>query len=187
LKDLQDRKAKLEAEDQADGTGSGASDVDLSTSVLDKFSTVVRDILKDWHFPGVDRVHFDTKARDLVINGKARTSFGKGLRAITQSAFTVGLMQFCRQNSTPHPGFVVLDSPLLSYREPDSAADDLRGTDLNDTFYGYLGSLPDDRQVIIVENTDPPAAIQASQKAIKFTGIKGTGRAGYFPEPEPLS
>ncbi|MFY9958912.1 AAA family ATPase [Bradyrhizobium sp.] len=187
LKDFQDRKAKLEAEDQVDGTGGGASDVDLSTSVLDKFSTVVRDILKDWHFPDVDRVHFDTKARDLVINGKARTSFGKGLRAITQSAFTVGLMQFCRQNSTSHPGFVVLDSPLLSYREPDSAADDLRGTDLNDAFYGYLGSLPDDRQVIIVENTDPPAAIQTSQKAIKFTGIKGTGRAGYFPEPELLS
>jgi hypothetical protein len=184
LVDFQERKAKLEADGLlADGSGN-SSDVDLSTSTVDKFSTVVRDILKAWHFPGVDRVHFDTKIRDLVINGKARTSFGKGLRAITQSAFTVGLMTYCRQNDTPHPGFVVLDSPLLSYREPDSAADDLRGTDLNEAFYGYLNTIPKDQQVIIVENTDPPSEIQTSPQAVKFTGIPGINRAGYFPPPK---
>lgn len=181
LKDLQERKAKLEAEEQAEGAGGGISDVDLSSSILDKFAIVVRDILKDWHFPDIDRVHFDMKARDLIINGKTRTSFGKGLRAITQSAFTVGLMQFCLQNNKPHPGFIVLDSPLLSYREPESAADDLRGTDLNDAFYAYLAILPNDRQVIVVENTDPPSGVQSSQQSIKFTGIKGVGRYGLFP------
>lgn len=182
LTDFAERKAKLEAEEQAETGGSSKADVDLSTTVLDKFAVLVRDILKDWHFPAIDRVHFDMKVRDLVINGKTRTSFGKGLRAITQSAFTTCLMEFCRQNANPHPGFIVLDSPLLSYREPDNADDDLSGTDLNNAFYSYLAALPTDRQVIIVENTDPPASIQASQRAIKFTGIKGAGRFGYFPE-----
>jgi peptidoglycan hydrolase CwlO-like protein len=180
LKDLQDRRTKLEGENAAAGVGS-VSDVDLSTSTADKFATLVRDILKKWHFPEIDRVHFDMKMRDLVINGKNRTSFGKGLRAITQSAFTIGLFEFCRQNGTPHPGFVVLDSPLLSYREPDNADDDLRGTDLNSAFYTYLSAIEPDRQVIIIENTDPPGNVQASSQSVKFTGRTDTGRFGLFP------
>jgi hypothetical protein len=182
MTDFVERKAKLEAEEQAETGGSSTADVDLSTTMLDAFAMLVRDILKEWHFPSIDRVHFDMKVRDLIINGKTRTSFGKGLRAITQSAFTIGLMEFCRQNANPHPGFVVLDSPLLSYREPENADDDLSGTDLNNAFYKYLASLPNDRQVIIIENTDPPANIQSSPKSTKFTGIKSTGRFGYFPE-----
>lgn len=187
LRDLQDRKTKLEGEENGAGRAGGVSDVDLSTSTADKFATLVRDILKAWHFPEIDRVHFDMKVRDLIINGKSRTSFGKGLRAITQSAFTVGLMEFCRQNGTPHPGFVVLDSPLLSYREPENMADDLRGTDLNDAFYSFLNALPQDRQVIVIENTDPPQTVQNSPQSTKFTGIEGSGRKGYFPPPLKLN
>jgi len=181
LTDLQDRKAKLEKEYEEAAGGSNISDVDLSTSTADKFSTLVLDLLKAWHFPEIERVHFDMKVRDLVINGKSRTSFGKGLRAITQAAFTVGLMEFCKRNETPHPGFVVLDSPLLSYREPESTEDDLRGTDLNDHFYAYLALFEPDRQAIIVENTDPPATIQRSPQAVMFTGIESLGRSGLFP------
>lgn len=187
LLDFEDRKAKLERE-MADGSGSSSTaDVDLSTSTADRFATIVRDVLKAWHFPGVDRVHFDMKVRDLVINGKARTSFGKGLRAITQTAFSTGLLEYCVAEKTPHPGFLVVDSPLLSYREPDGAADDLRSTDLNDHFYSYFESWGSDRQVLIVENTDPPANVKASPQAVMFTGIEGLGRAGLFPAPQAAS
>ena len=187
LLDFEDRKAKLERE-MADGSGSSSTaDVDLSTSTADRFATIVRDVLKAWHFPGVDRVHFDMKVRDLVINGKARTSFGKGLRAITQTAFSTGLLEYCVAEKTPHPGFLVVDSPLLSYREPEGAADDLRSTDLNDHFYSYFESWGSDRQVLIVENTDPPANVKASPQAVMFTGIEGLGRAGLFPAPQAAS
>jgi hypothetical protein len=128
----------------------------------------------------VQSVHFDQRQRDLVIDGKNRTSFGKGLRAITQSAFSIGLLEYCRQQSTPHPGFVILDSPLLSYKEPDGQDDDLRHTDLKQRFYHYLQRIPDDQQVIIVENTDPPADIQSLPQATKFTGNPDDGRAGLF-------
>ena len=137
LKDLEDRRIKLLAEEDADSSPN-AADIGLSTSTVDKFAELILSILKDWHFPEVERVHFDLRTRDLVINGKSRVSYGKGLRAITQAAFTVGLLEFCRQNETSHPGFVILDSPLLSYREPDSDDDDLRGTDLDTCFYQYL-------------------------------------------------
>jgi AAA domain len=181
LTDLEERKDVLEREDAASGNVSNFADIELSTSTVDKFSTVVLDLLKQWHFPSADRVHFDMKARDLVINGKNRTSFGKGLRAITQAAFTIGLLEYCSREDTPHPGFVVLDSPLLSYREPDNAADDLRGTDLNTHFYTYLQGVKSDRQIVIVENTDPPARVQTSALSLKFTGLLGIGRFGLFP------
>jgi hypothetical protein len=181
LKDLEERKVQLEGEAEFNGSGANVSDVDLSTSTADKFATLVRDILVAWHFPKIDRVHFDMKVRDLVINGKSRTSYGKGLRAITQAAFTLGLLEFCRLNDTPHAGFAVLDSPLLSYKAPEGNEDDLRGTDLKDRFYGYLATWSGDRQVLIVENTDPPASVQTLPQAIKFSGLPGVGRAGYFP------
>jgi hypothetical protein len=180
---LEERKVKLEREDE--DSGGGVGETGLSTSTADKFAGIVLDILKAWHFPQIDRLHFDMKTRDLVINGKSRISYGKGLRAITQAAFTVGLLEFCRQNETPHPGFVVLDSPLLSYKAPDGSDDDLSSTDLKDQFYAHLSGLKEDRQVLIIENTDPPANVQALPQATKFTGIPGSGRAGYFPPEKP--
>lgn len=181
LKGLEDRRMKLLAEEDADSP-TNAADIGLSTSTVDKFAELILSILKDWHFPEVERVHFDLKTRDLVINGKSRVSYGKGLRAITQAAFTVGLLEFCRQNETPHPGFVILDSPLLSYREPDSQDDDLRGTDLDTCFYEHLEKANPDRQFIIVENTDPPLDVQGSSHATKFPGSETIGRFGLFPK-----
>ncbi|MET4296560.1 TolA-binding protein [Bradyrhizobium sp. LB8.2] len=178
FKDLQDRKAALEAE--VKNSGGDPADSDLPSSSIHRFSTVVLDLLKEWHFPNVQSVHFDQRQRDLVIDGKNRTSFGKGLRAITQSAFSIGLLEYCRQQATPHPGFVILDSPLLSYKEPDGEDDDLRHTDLKQRFYHFLMGIPENQQVIIVENTDPPADVQALPQAIKFTSNPGDGRAGLF-------
>jgi predicted nucleic acid-binding Zn-ribbon protein len=181
LKDLEGRRIKLLGEEDADGS-TNTADIGLSTSTVDKFAELILSILNEWHFPDADRVHFDLKTRDLVINGKSRISYGKGLRAITQAAFTIGLLEFCRQNETPHPGFVILDSPLLSYREPDSQADDLRGTDLDTCFYEYLEKRSADRQVIVIENTDPPPDIQTSLHATRFTGLPTIGRFGFFPK-----
>ena len=75
---------------------------------------------------------------------------------------------------------MLLDSPLLSYKEPDGDDDDLRHTDLKQRFYHYLQGIDDDQQVIIIENTDPPADVQALPQAIKFTGNPDEGRAGLF-------
>lgn len=55
------------------------------------------------------------------------------------------------------------------------------GTDLDERFYDYLAGLPDDRQVIIVENIDPPAAIKAKAQVEIFSGNPHTGRYGVFP------
>jgi len=116
-----------------------------------------------------------------VISGKARTSYGKGLRAITQAAFSISLLEFCASQDKPHPGFVILDSPLLSYKEPESADDDLSATNLNGNFYRYLLQLKSDRQVIVVENTDPPSDVELGDRVEHFSGMEDEGRFGLFP------
>ncbi|MGE0677195.1 hypothetical protein [Pseudolabrys sp.] len=182
LEDLQKRREEL---DKTDGPApSDSVAADLPTSSADKFAQTVQEILTAWHFPGAERVSFDLKKRDLVIGGKLRTARGKGLRAITHAAFSIGLLQYCKTQDTPHPGFVVLDSPLLAYRAPDNAEDDLSGTDLKDQFYAYLMRLGSERQVIIVENVDPTPAVAALPQTNRFTGNRTIGRFGFF---EPLA
>ena len=124
---------------------------------------------------------FRSEARDLIIGGKSRVSYGKGLRAITHAAFTVGLLEYCRSQEAPHPGFVILDSPLLAYRAPEGQR----------TIYGapilILNSMPTsrlkraDRQTIIVENDDPPESIKLLPQTTMFTGNPNSGRFGLFP------
>jgi hypothetical protein len=180
IQDAETMRSKIESggEQQKD---SSLSEGDLSASVADGFARQVETVLKEWHFPEAERVFFDPKARDVVIAGKPRTARGKGLRAITHAAFTVGLLQFCKANETPHPSFVILDTPLRAYREPEGTEDDLSGTDLNVRFYDYLAALPADRQVIIVENTDPPEAIVALPQVTMFSKNPHSGRYGFFP------
>jgi hypothetical protein len=180
LQDMERRRGTLSngaLEQQVQSVANG--DVPSETSY--KFALTVERILHAWHFPNAERVSFDAKSRDLIIAGKHRIARGKGLRAITHAAFTIGLLEYCREQDTPHPGFVILDSPLLAYRAPEGAEDDLRGTDLNERFYEYLARTPDDRQVIIVENSNPPAAIVARQLSQMFTSSPHQGRYGYFP------
>lgn len=180
VQDMERRRADLEKGVEDEKAGALAS-ADIPTTVAHSFAKTVEAILTGWHFPEAGDVYFDSKTRDLVIAGKSRSAFGKGLRAITHAAFTLGLLAFCRSRQTPHTGFVVLDSPLLAYREPDGTEDDLRGTDLQEQFYAYLEGLLADTQVIVVENTNPPAAIIARDQSLMFSKNPHHGRYGLFP------
>jgi hypothetical protein len=180
IQDMERRRAELDKDKDDDKAGALASS-DIPTTVAHAFAKIVEKVLSEWHFPEAGDIYFDSKSRDLVIAGKSRSAFGKGLRAITHAAFTLSLMTFCRTRNTPHPGFVVLDSPLLAYREPDGTDDDLRGTDLQEQFYTYLESLSADTQVIVVENTNPPSFIMERDQSLMFSKNPHQGRYGLFP------
>jgi predicted nuclease with TOPRIM domain len=180
IRDIDRRRSDLE-NGPSDGPESAVADGDLPAAVADEFAQRIQGILSAWHFPQATRVHFDSKSRDIVIAGKPRGARGKGLRAITHAAFSIGILEHCRTRGTQHPGFVILDSPLLTYREPEGAEDDLSGTDLKDRFYAYLAAIAKDRQVLIVENTDPPAAIVAGPNVTFFSANPHEGRYGFFP------
>lgn len=154
--------------------------------VTDELAVLVGDILTSWDYPGIDRVVFDTLANDIVINGKPRGSHGKGYRAITYSAFVIGVMLFCRRKGLPHPGFVLLDSPLVTYRRPDKmdSEDDSISEGMVPPFYEYLSMLGEDCQVIIIENEEPSDDVKAKASAYNhFTRNKQVGRYGFLGEP----
>lgn len=160
--------------------------IDLSSSILDEFAQKVQHLLQAWDFPGSNRLHFDETVKDIVIGGQPRTSRGKGLRAITHAAMTIGLMEFCKERNLSHPGFVVLDSPLLAYWKPEASEDRmiLEGSNLKFQFYEYLANNCSDSQIIIIENEHPPLNVRDRITSTIFTKNPNEGRYGFFPVSE---
>ena len=181
LKRLTVQRAELDAGQPEAVGGPSATKTQVSMNVLDEFAQTIEGILQEWHFPNANRVFFAEGKRDFQIAGKDRGSTGKGLRAITHAAVKIGLMEFCRERNLPHPGFVVLDSPLLAYWKPEGDDDDLRGTDLKEMFYRYLLGLRENSQIIIVENEHPPDFVSGEGNVIVFTKNPHQGRYGFFP------
>jgi hypothetical protein len=153
------------------------------------FGKTVREILETWRFPRAAEALFDVPTSDVTIGGKERADSGKGVRAILHAAVNVALLIFCRERNLPHPGFVVLDTPLLTYREPlrsrhgDLSEDEveIKRTRLATHFYNHLASLEDLGQFIIIENADPPTDLAKAPNIETFTASRDLGRYGLFP------
>ena len=161
----------------------------VTSTVAHDFSQTVSKVLKAWQFPGDCHVSFDDATHDLKIDGKLRRDNGKGVRAITHAAFKVALLLFCRNKKLPHPGFLILDTPLLTYRDPITSRygelepdeEEILQTSLKDHFFRYLSANSRSGQFIILENIDPPADIARLANVEVFYGRRGGGRAGLFP------
>jgi hypothetical protein len=162
-----------------------------STAVHD-FAQTISNVLSEWQFPGKRHVSFDEGNYDLRIDGKHRKDNGKGVRAITHAAFKVALLLFCRERKLPHPGFLVLDTPLLTYRDPlhskagPLSADEtvLSNTSLKEFFFEHLSKNVESGQFLVIENVDLPVGIDKLANIETLTGDPASGRAGLFPTPD---
>jgi hypothetical protein len=164
----------------------------VATTVMHDFAQMVSNVLIEWQFPGARHVAFDDSAYDLRIDGKNRRDNGKGVRAITHAAFKVALLMFCYERNLPHPGFLVLDTPLLTYRDPIKSnsplgADEqaLRKTSLKEHFFEHISKISSMGQIIVVENIDLPTNIRSLAHVEVFTGDPTNGRFGLFPFEAP--
>lgn len=175
---LRDAEAKASAKPD---TSNDKAPAKLSTNSLYKLSKVVQGLLNDWGYSYCNDVHFDKETRDFVFDGKHRKGNGKGVRALMHAAATLGLMKYQdNENSFNHFGFVVLDSPLLAYEEPENEEDDLSDTDINQRFFNVLAKWKAN-QVIVIENKKSiPEQYLAGKQIIEFTR-KSYGRYGFFP------
>jgi len=153
-----------------------------TTSAATELCQVIEDVLTSWKYPNVGRVTYDAEKGDLVIAGQDRANKGKGHRAITYAAFAIGLMRYCRARGIPHPGFVVLDTPLNPFKGPAQKTLDERLPD--EVKVAFFESLADDTsgdQVIVMENQEPPADVQNRVTFHRFTKNVEIGRYGFFP------
>jgi len=131
-------------------------------------------------------MHDETRSK-ILDDQPAQDQWSKSTSKVSDAdhlkVFATVDAEYCRAQETPHPGFVVLDSPLLAYRAPEGTEDDLRGTDLNQQFYSHLAAQGSDRQTI-VENDDPPEAVRARPQVTMFTGNPASA-TGYFRRTSP--
>uniref|UniRef100_A0A9E8A469 Rad50/SbcC-type AAA domain-containing protein n=1 Tax=Bosea sp. NBC_00436 TaxID=2969620 RepID=A0A9E8A469_9HYPH len=167
--------------------GSVTSGIDGVTG--HEFATVVQTLLHAWKFPGLPTVSFDDRTHDILIDGKSRRANGKGVRALMNAAFKIGVLLYCRGKELPHPGIVVLDSPLLSYRDPltsrhgelDADEKEVKESGLKEHFYRFLVEKKDLAQFVIIENDTPPISLGEGSIVTSFTGSLGRGgRRGYY-------
>lgn len=151
-------------------------------SAIDSFCEIYSKILDDIHFPGEHNVEFDSKKTDVVIDGVPRDLNGKGVRAILHSVFKIALLLHCRRHNLYHPGVVVLDSPLVTYRDPlnskhgelEGDEEKLAGTNLSYHFLKFLNSIGHLGQFIIIENIDMPEALRGGIGVETFYGKNAT-------------
>lgn len=182
---LQQMRDQVEQESRAEATDDDGSSA-LPTKPLHDLSICVASFLKQWGLASSVSVHFDKETSDFVIDGKHRSSNGKGHRALTHAAATLGLRQFTESNSLPHPGFVVLDSPLLAYEKPENEEDDLSDTDVNLRFLRSLAAWKSTQSIILENRKSIPKEFSAGEGITQFTKSETQGRYGFFPrEPSP--
>lgn len=153
----------------------------LPISAAEEFAQEVGERLAAWNFPDLDRVTFSDTDWDVVISGRPRTSHGKGVRAVTHAAFTTALLRYCASREKPHPGFVLIDSPLVVYREPDPNGVALDAS-VKSAFFVDLASSFLSEQVILLENDEPPDDVlnNGNVNLVRFTK-RDRGRYGFIP------
>lgn len=156
------------------------SDNRVPTAALFDLAERIRKILDEWKLPNSERIHFDPETTDIVLNGKHRVSNGKGHRSITHSAMTLGLSRYLVDKNLPTLGFVVLDSPLLAYEEPDEN-DEISQTNLNELFFDSLDNNKQFQTIVFENKKSIPSDVQKYTNVIHFTKSHTFGRYGFFP------
>lgn len=158
----------------------------VAESYLTGLCNEISALLKECNFIGKEeKVEFNNRTHDLEIDGKPKASYGKGARAIINSVFLLGIMNYCLERDLCHPGVVVLDSPLTTYKEKDKKNgenDESVGRGIKEKFYKMLADEGTSKQIIIFDNEEPDEEVKGKINYLHFSGEAKIGRKGFIPE-----
>ena len=133
-------------------------------------------IFRECHFDGYSNVYLDLKKFDIVVNGSHKKSYGQGFRTFMNTLLLLTIHDYLSSDRCAYsPGFLIIDSPIMSLKEVDEAASGNMKTSL----FKYLLSHQEGYQKIIIENT-PPDLDYSEINLIHFTGTS-EGRYGFIP------
>lgn len=179
VKTLEDMIRKIADETEAEVATAVAG---LSLTAVREFSSEIAKRLTEWDYPSAASVRYDRNELDIIAGDQLRSAHGKGVRAVLHAAFTLALAQYCFDREVPHPGFVVLDSPLVTYRPPDQSAE-VGDEPPEGVVRAFYRDIQDnfDGQVIVMENTDPLDPLGHNALDIRFTKRVDAGRYGFLP------
>ncbi|MGW3795674.1 hypothetical protein ACWD8I_31565 [Micromonospora arida] len=180
-------KASVEPEDE----GEPVRPPETNELIIAEFSASIKRVVDAWSLRNAGDIRYSGSASDLIADGQTRSSHGQGMRAVLHAAFTAGLAQYCFDRELEHPGFIVIDSPIRPYREPEpgvsEAPSEEEVTSLTQRFYSYFDT-QFDGQSILLENEDPPETLSDDAVLVYFSGNRNSERYGFFPlRPGPAS
>ncbi len=157
-------------------------------------SVRIKELLEEWKVPDVRTIDFDDKCVDIRINQRARVSYGKGKRGIFLTAYMIALMELNIEKNLPHLGFVLIDSPVVTYKDPKHSSKELNENNVSsdgellpegvkDSFYGWLATRKDIGQIIVLENEEPNEQQKNQLSYTEFFGPSAVDgeRVGFFP------
>ncbi|KJR45109.1 ATPase involved in DNA repair [Desulfosporosinus sp. I2] len=145
----------------------------LERSFLDILDQYLNELLKSCRFENYTSARFDRGDMDIVVNGKKKSSYGKGYCAFLNTITSTALAKYLNNNGEYSPGILIFDSPILSLEEPADKISDSMKDSLFEYFVNNLSGI----QTIIVENKIPSINYKDANKVI-FTKNKEKGRYG---------
>lgn len=178
IQELEEVRAGLVADGAVPG---GRPTGRIPAGTVAAFDRAIERALEAWQVR-LHSVSYDQYTAELYVGDRGRAGHGKGMRAVLHSAFAVALAGYCLNEEHPHPGFVILDSPLVTYRQPgvrrtddENLPDSVIDYFYRDLFHRFTG------QAIVVENSDPPADIVQEAQVYMFSRDPHDHRFGFFP------
>lgn len=168
-----------------------STEVPIDAGDLRQFDKVAEEVLHQWSFPIGSSVHYSVGERDVVVDQRPRRMRGKGVRSILHALFNVALAEYCLRRGYKHPGFVILDSPIVSYRQAGdpqlTGEDETISTNVVDSFYAYLQD-SFHGQSLIFENKSPVSPLPNGSREYFFSGTNSDAdRPGFYPVQSDLS
>ena len=148
----------------------------LDDSFINELSNGIKSFLENCNYDNLLSVIFDKADMDIVINGKKKSSNGKGYNAYFNSVVAIVLSRYMESKAKYSPDFLVLDSPILSLKENEikKPSETMRNTLFENIVDNQKGI-----QTIVIENEIPEINYKDAN-IIHFTKEKNNGRYGFL-------
>ena len=148
----------------------------LDYSFINELSNGIKSFLENCNYDNLLSVIFDKADMDIVINGKKKSSNGKGYNAYFNSVVAIVLSRYMESKAKYSPDFLVLDSPILSLKEKEAKkpSETMRNTLFENIVDNQKGI-----QTIVIENEIPEINYKDAN-IIHFTKEKNNGRYGFL-------
>lgn len=150
----------------------------FTQDILSKLNEILNKILDLFNFEDFSSAYFSLDSFDVIVNGKAKFSFGKGYRAFLNTAVAITFKEYLSEHGEFSPGILIIDSPILSLKEK---SDEKPSDSMKSSLFKYLVANQNTGQTIIIEN-DIPNIDYSNVNLIKFTKDKQNGRYGFLNE-----
>lgn len=146
----------------------------LPSNFVKDLNVIVTQILEEAQYENFNHAAFNLGSFDIEINGKKKSTHGKGYVAFINSVFALMFREYIQNTSAHKVGFLALDTPLLGLDQGDDTPESMKYG-----LFNYFLNHQHDGQLIVVENTgslpDLPYE-ERGAKVIEFTHDKYQSR-----------